>query len=80
MSNTLSSHSFSLPQPNPANHLTPFDFYCDSFEDLPNKMEQAVGYKVTPNNIWSICITPFEISRLHITLTIIYWKDDSKKI
>ena len=60
---------------NPSKHLTPFDFYCNSFEELPAKMEEAVGYKVLPRDIWSINITSFEISRLHVTLTVIYWKE-----
>lgn len=58
----------------PATHLTPFDFYCDSFEDLPAKLEENVGYKVKPQDIWAINITPFELTKLHVTLTIIYWK------
>lgn len=60
----------------PSKHLTPFDFYCNSFEELPAKMEEAVGYKITPNLVWSISITPFEISKLHVTLTVIYWKEN----
>lgn len=60
---------------NPANHLTAFSFYCNSFEELPAKMEEQVGYKVLPRDIWSINIEQFEISELRVTLTIIYWKD-----
>lgn len=59
---------------NPSTHLTAFDFYCDSFEELPAKMEEQVGYKVLPRHIWSINIEQFEIKRLRVTLTIIYWK------
>ena len=60
----------------PAKHLTPFDFYCDSFEELPQQLKEAVGYEVKPQDIWSINITPFELSRLHVTLTIIYWSEE----
>jgi len=59
---------------NPESRLTAFDFYCDSFEELPSKMEEQVGYKVFPKDVWSINVSPFEMDRLHITLTIIYWK------
>lgn len=63
---------------NPATHLTAFHFYCDSFENLPLYMEEQVGYKVLPKDIWSINIEQFEMSRLRVTLTIIYWKDKTK--
>jgi hypothetical protein len=61
--------------PNPATHLTPFHFYCNSFEELPTIMEENVGYKVKPNDIWSINIEQFELNRLRVNLTIIYWKE-----
>lgn len=64
--------------PSPAKHLTPFDFYCNSLEELPIIMEKEVGYRVEPRDIWSINVRPFEISKLHITLTIIYWEDKTK--
>lgn len=67
-----------MTTPNPSTHLTAFDFYVNSFEELPSKMEEQVGYKVLPANIWSINITQFELKRLHVTLTIIYWKDKTK--
>lgn len=60
--------------PNPESRITVFDFYVKSYEELPAKMEQEVGYKVTPLNTWSINITPFELNKLHVTLTMIYWK------
>jgi len=67
---------------NPAQYLTAFSFYCNSFEELPAKMEQEVGYKVRPKDIWTINIEQkvrdhniFEIDRLRVVLTIIYWKD-----
>lgn len=63
---------------NPATSLTAFSFYCNSFEELPLEMEKQVGYKVLPRDIWSINIEQFEINRLKIVLTIIYWKDKSK--
>jgi hypothetical protein len=59
---------------NPSTNLTPFDFFCNSFEELPSKLEEEVGYKVLPKDIWSINIERFEMDRLHVTLTIIYWK------
>lgn len=59
--------------PNPESRITVFDFYCDSFEQLPAKMKEQVGYTVLPRDIWNINISSFEMSRLHITLTIIYW-------
>jgi hypothetical protein len=60
---------------NPATHLTAFHFYCNSFEELPAKMEQEVGYKVLPKDVWSINIQQHELNRLMVTLTIIYWKE-----
>jgi hypothetical protein len=66
--------SYEIPSPNPESRITVFDFYCDSFEELPVKMEKQVGYKVLPQDVWSINVSPFEMKRLHVTLTIIYWK------
>lgn len=63
---------------NPSTHLTAFDFYCDSFEELPMKLEGAVGYKVQPKDIWSINIEQFELNRLRVILTVLYWKDKNK--
>lgn len=59
----------------PATQLTAFDFYCNSFEELPVKMEEYVGYKVKPFDVWSINIVQHDMNRLHVTLTIIYWKE-----
>lgn len=59
---------------NPSTHLTAFDFYCNSFEELPMKLEEAVGYKVQPKDIWSINIEQFEINGLRVVLTVLYWK------
>jgi hypothetical protein len=66
--------------PNPLKQLTAFDFYCDSFEELPAKMKEEVGYEVRPVDIWSINISQFDIDRLHVTLTILYWKDKSLQL
>lgn len=63
-------------KPNPQGNITVFDFYCESFEELPVKMEEQVGYKVLPKDVWTINISEFE-NKLHVTLTIIYWKDKS---
>ena len=60
---------------NPQSSFTTFDFYCDSFEELPYKLKEEVGYQVTPNNIWSINIEVYNITQLHVTLTILYWKE-----
>lgn len=62
----------------PSTHLTAFGFYCDSFEELPMKLEEAVGYKVQPKDIWSINIEQFELNRLRVILTVLYWKDKSQ--
>lgn len=59
---------------NPESRITVFDFYCNSFEEMPAKMEEQVGYRVEPRHIWSIDIQQFEITKLHVTLCIIYWK------
>ena len=58
---------------NPSNSITVFSFYCDSFEQLPIKMEAEVGYRVKPSDIWSINIKEVN-NKLHVVLTIIYWK------
>lgn len=58
----------------PADFLTSFICYCDTFEELPAAMEKEVGYKVKPHMIWSINIIPFEITRLKVTWTIPYYK------
>lgn len=65
---------------NAATHLTPFDIYCDSLEELPAKLDEAVGYKVQPKDIWSLNITPVELKRLHVVLTIIYWDKTIDKL
>lgn len=57
----------------PETRLTVFMFYCKCFEELSEKMEEYVGYKVLPQDIWSINIEQFEISKLKVTLTILYW-------
>lgn len=63
---------------NPANHITPFFFYCNSFEELPAKMEEEVGHRVLPKDIWSINIQQYDINRLSVTVTILYWKGHAK--
>jgi len=64
---------------NPSQHLTVFDFYCNSFEELPSKLEENVGYRVQPKDIWSINIEQFEINKLRVILTVLYWKDKSQR-
>ena len=58
----------------PSTSLTVFDFRCDSFEELPTKMEEYVGYKVLPTDVWSINITEVD-RKLYVILTIIYWNE-----
>lgn len=62
---------------NPTTALTAFAFNCNSFEELPKRLEEEVGYKVTPNDVWSINIVP-NGKELRVVLTVIYWKDQSK--
>lgn len=63
---------------NPATVLTAFTFQCDSFESLPKRLEEEVGYKVTPNDVWSINISSIG-NALRVVLTVIYWKEDKYK-
>ena len=58
---------------NPTTALTAFAFNCNSFEELPKRLEEEVGYKVTPTDVWSINIVPYG-KELRVVLTIIYWK------
>lgn len=66
--------------PKPADYLTAFSFKCNSLKELPIEMEKQVGYEVKPQDIWSLNIEPFELSKLRVVLTIIYWKDKTKEV
>jgi len=61
---------------NPSKQITVFSFYCNSFEELPSKMKEEVGYEVKPKDVWSINITNRSLNELHIVLTILYWKEN----
>lgn len=63
----------------PQSNITVFHFYADSFEELPAKMKENVGYTVKPVDIWSINIEQHELRRIRVTLTIIYWTADRAK-
>ena len=55
----------------PSTSLTVFSFICNSFEELPAKMEEYVGYRVEPRDVWSINISESN-GELNVVLTILY--------
>lgn len=61
--------------PRPETRLTAFDFDIESFEQFPEKLRENIGYKVTPNDVWSMSISPSRsaLNKLHVTITVIYW-------
>ena len=51
--------------------LRVFDFYCDNFLELPDKMAEKTGFYVHPNQIFSISMHAVEGlsgTELHVTL------------